>query len=120
MCLLTRQKRPSTAKEPIVVYKIFRKENNSFYSPYRNVEKKRVLTENRFSYDKYVSENLAINKGIHACLNYNVAKKHANFLDTLCAPWKHCVFKYTIPKGTKYYKSYNGEEIVALKMVEIK
>lgn len=106
-----KNKKPKIAKEDIVVYKLLNKVGKEYSSFFRYMPYKQntLYTVPRFVKDScmcYASDNFYgyIEDGLHA-----YTKMH-NFI---AYRGKVCI-KMTIPKGTKYYISDDGTEIVSL------
>lgn len=116
MCLYTRWKKPKTAAENIVVYKILSVYSTHLASPYMNfVYDLHRLYETKFTKSKGCSgRGYYIYEGFHAY----VSKKIASDADIDCS-FSTCerVYKCIIPKGSTYYISSDNKEIVADKIV---
>lgn len=132
MCLLTKQILPCRARKDIVVYKVL--EDMSFFdshlqivrcfkTPYQRTKVRlndyliaegETKTPN-FHHSRYFNELIGYRRKIeggyiHCYTNFTRAKTVRFYLDD------GVVVECIIPKGTLYFKSYDGSEICAEKV----
>lgn len=119
MCLLTRQICPIKAKKAIEVYKLLLVDsviNNSFLTPWTRT-KTRLNTHFIAEGDKtnVQSDNVHIvgSGYIHCYTNIKNAKYAKKYLVPRDKVYKTVITKCIIEPGTRYYKSWDGEEIAA-------
>lgn len=114
MCLITNQKRAKIAKEDIICYKVILNKNGRLLSPYQEYRwyKNKLTSIDEFTCTTYnIWKN--VYKGLHACTSIDRAKWSIKFT------WGSNIqiHESTIPKGSKYYISIDGKEIVSNQMI---
>lgn len=127
MCLLTRQICPIEAKEPIMVYKVLWMDsiiNNSFLTPWTHTKtglnkhlvakgEKTALTHSSYVLSPFKSLRVVSIGYIHCYTNIKDAKLGKRFFTPYNPVYKKVIVKCIIEPGTRYYKSWDGEEIAA-------
>ena len=120
MCLLTMQICQIKARKPIVVYKLLwmdNAKNNSFLTPWTHTKtglNKHLVAEGKEKDVPPVFKILrTISIGyIHCYTNIKTAIDGKHFMPHN-AVYKKVIAKCIIEPGTRYYRSWDGEEIAA-------
>ena len=132
MCLVTNQKHPLVAEKDIKVYKVVEKRDGLYYSPFRtsytyghlNKPMGREVSEDSYrecevwlwnNKPKKIKCKEITGGYIHAYLSFMAASNTCDNLnrDYCYLVKRYKIFEMTIPKGAKYYKSYDNREICA-------
>ena len=117
MCLISKWNFPKKAKEDIICYKILRKEEYGYYTPYLDTPVKLNSTLKatgcRF---RSFKNRYEVGEGyIHAYTKRYLANP-VRFEEFMDDSYDYVSIKCIIPKGTKYHVSKNGFEICSRKM----
>lgn len=85
----------SLAEEDIVAYKIYRRINDRYFAPFRDVSvpKNKLLPEVKFdinSFNRFTMERLLINKGYHSIINESEAISVAKIMTNCDADMYKC------------------------------
>lgn len=121
MCLLTRQICPIKAKKPIVVYKVLFKKNyclpdNTFITPYRyektGLNRHLVATGKKEVVQSGIKDFRAVGPGyIHCYTKIEYARWAKKYYTQRLMAFETVIVECIIEPGTRYYKSWDGEEI---------
>ncbi len=123
MCLLTKQIMPIKARKPIVVYKVlleqkYRLSDNPFITPwmYEKTGLNRLLiaTGEKTTVKSGIEGIRVVGPGyIHCYTNIKDARWARKYLIQHFTCFATVIVKCIIEPSTRYYKSWNGEEIAA-------
>lgn len=123
MCLLTKQIMPIKAKKPIVVYKVLLEQkyclsDNTFITPWMyektGLNRLLVATGEKTTAQSGIKGIRVVGSGyIHCYTNIENAKWAMKYLTQNFRCFKTVLIKCIIEPSTRYYKSWNGEEIAA-------
>lgn len=120
MCLLTKQICPIKARKPIVVYKLLWMDdakNNSFLTPWtytRTGLNKHLVAEGKEKDILQFFKTLrTISRGYIHCYTKIKFAECGKYFMPYNAVYKKVIVKCIIEPGTRYYKSWDGEEIAA-------
>lgn len=123
MCLLTKQICPIKAKKPIVVYKVlleykYRLSDKRFMTPWRYEEaglnRHLIATGKKMAVLSGVKNFRAVGPGyIHCYTKIEYAKWARKYHMQYFRAFAIVIVKCIIEPGTRYYKSWDGEEIAA-------
>ena len=116
MCLISNFDYPSIADRDLTCYKIYILINKWYKSPYQKADMPKIGELTTTSLQE--SGTYLIEKGFHSFVSLLSAINEANLFTTV-HNYETCVFKCTIPEGTKYYEgsfncipSYCSESII--------
>lgn len=123
MCLLTKQICPIKARKPIVVYKVLLEQkyclsDNEFMTPwmYEKTKLNRLLTATgeKTTVKSGIKGLRVVGSGyIHCYTKIEYTKWAIKYTTRHSLPFKTVIVKCIIEPSTRYYKSWNGEEIAA-------
>lgn len=123
MCLLTKQIMPIKARKPIVVYKVLLEQkyclsDNRFITPWMyektELNKHLIAAGKKVAVRSGIKDYYAVGPGyIHCYTKIEYARWARKYFMQHFMAFANIIVECVIEPGTRYYKSWDGEEIAA-------